>query len=65
MGWSMGFVSVGLVVGPLLVSALEAASGYPLAFIALAVVTGAGSLAFLVLREPRPVLRPVTCGRTR
>jgi MFS family permease len=65
MGWSMGFVSVGLVVGPLLVSGLEAASGYPLAFIALAVVTGAGSLAFLVLREPRPVPQPVTCGQAR
>ncbi|MCO1653828.1 MFS transporter [Pseudonocardia humida] len=63
MGWSMGFVSVGLVVGPLLVSALEAGAGYPVAFGALAVVTGAGSLAFLVLREPRPVPRPVTCGQ--
>jgi MFS family permease len=54
MGWSMGFVSIGLVVGPLLVSALQAGSGYPLAFGALAAVTGAGTLAFVVLREPRP-----------
>ncbi|WP_214403696.1 MFS transporter [Pseudonocardia lacus] len=65
MGWSMGFVSIGLVVGPLLVSALEAGSGYPLAFGALAVVTGAGSLAFVVLREPRPVRQPVGCGQAR
>jgi MFS family permease len=55
MGWSMGFVSIGLVVGPLLVSALQAGSGYPLAFGALAAITGAGTLAFVVLREPRPV----------
>jgi MFS family permease len=54
MGWSMGFVSIGLVVGPLLVSALQAGSGYPLAFGALAAVTGAGTLAFVVLREPLP-----------
>jgi MFS family permease len=54
MGWSMGFVSIGLVVGPLLVSALQAGSGYPLAFGALAAITGAGTLAFVVLREPRP-----------
>ena len=47
-------VVVALVVGPLLVSALQAGSGYPLAFGALAAITGAGTLAFVVLREPRP-----------
>ncbi|MCH6168897.1 MFS transporter [Pseudonocardia alaniniphila] len=68
MGWSMGFVSLGLVVGPLLVSALaDGPTGYPGAFVALAVVTGLGSIAFLVLRKPRPPVRVVQqavgCGR--
>lgn len=56
MGWSMGFVSLGLVFGPLLVTAIEGGHGdYPLAFIALAVVTAVGMIAFLVLRRPDPV----------
>jgi MFS family permease len=68
MGWSMGFVSVGLVVGPLLVTALaDGSAGYPGAFVSLAVVTALGSVAFFVLRRPRtpvPVARPqVGCGR--
>jgi MFS family permease len=63
MGWSMGFVSIGLVVGPLLVSALQAGSGYPLAFGALAAITGAGTVAFVVLREPAPpVVAREACG---
>jgi MFS family permease len=60
MGWSMGFVSIGLVVGPLLVTALaDGAAGYPGAFVALAVVTGLGSIAFLVLRRPQMPARVV------
>jgi MFS family permease len=67
MGWSMGFVSIGLVVGPLLVTALaDGANGYPAAFFALAAVTAAGTIAFAVLRRPRgPVpLEPLRlpCG---
>jgi MFS family permease len=55
MGWSMGFVSIGLVVGPLLVTALAGGpSGYPGAFLALAAVTSAGAVAFAVLRRPVP-----------
>jgi hypothetical protein len=57
-----------LVVGPLLVTALaDGPAGYPGAFVALAVVTGLGSIAFLVLRKPRPPVRvmqqAVGCGR--
>jgi MFS family permease len=53
MGWSAGFVSIGLVVGPLLVTALAAgANGYPSAFLALAAITATGTIAFAVL--PRP-----------
>jgi MFS family permease len=64
MGWSMGFVSLGLVVGPLLVTAIESGGGgYPLAFVALAAVTAIGAVTFLLLRRPcrRPVRVPV-CG---
>ena len=69
MGWSMGFVSLGLVVGPLLVTALaDGPAGYPGAFVALAVVTGLGSIAFVALRKPRPrvhvVQQAVGCGRS-
>jgi MFS family permease len=54
MGWSMGFVSIGLVVGPLLVTAIEGGSGgYPWAFLALAIVTGLGAITFVMLRKPR------------
>ncbi|GAA3237448.1 MFS transporter [Pseudonocardia petroleophila] len=53
MGWSMGFVSLGLVLGPLLVTAVEAGpGGYPLALVLLAAVTGVGMAAFLGLRPP-------------
>ncbi len=51
MGWSMGFVSLGLVAGPLLVTALEAGpGGYPLAMEALAAVSAVGLVAFVLLR---------------
>jgi MFS family permease len=54
MGWSAGFVSIGLVVGPLLVTAVAGGTGgYPAAFLVLAAVTAAGAIAFLVLRRPR------------
>jgi MFS family permease len=54
MGWSMGFVSIGLVVGPLLVTVIESGpGGYRWAFLALAMVTGVGSVTFAVLRKPR------------
>ena len=54
MGWSMGFVSIGLVVGPLLVTAIEGGpGGYPWAFLTLAMVTAVGSVTFAVLRKPR------------
>jgi MFS family permease len=62
MGWSAGFVSIGLVVGPLLVTAVaDGPGGYPAAFLVLAAVTAAGAVAFVVLRRPRvpPRLR---CG---
>ena len=66
MGWSMGFVSLGLVIGPLLVSALADGPGYQAAFFTLAAVTGVGGVAFVVLRAPRPATmtaaRPVACG---
>ena len=66
MGWSMGFVSLGLVIGPLLVSALADGPGYQAAFLTLAAVTGAGGVAFVVLRAPRPntmtAARPVASG---
>jgi MFS family permease len=66
MGWSAGFVSIGLVVGPLLVTALaDGPGGYPAAFLVLAAVTGAGAIAFLVLRRPRgpvPGLARLPCG---
>lgn len=67
MGWSMGFVSLGLVLGPLLVTAVEAGpGGYPLALYLLAAVTAVGMVAFLLLRRPAPggavpADRPVTC----
>jgi MFS family permease len=62
MGWSAGFVSIGLVVGPLLVTAIAAGTGgYPAAFFVLAAVTAAGAIAFLVLRRPRVPAR-VRCG---
>ena len=56
MGWSMGFVSIGLVAGPLLVTALaEGSGGYPVGFLALAASTAVGTVAFAVLRpSPRP-----------
>ncbi|TWF80605.1 putative MFS family arabinose efflux permease [Pseudonocardia hierapolitana] len=54
MGWSAGFVSIGLVVGPLLVTAVAGGTGgYPAAFLVLAAVTAAGAIAFVVLRRPR------------
>jgi MFS family permease len=54
MGWSMGFVSIGLVVGPLLVTAIEGGGGgYPLAFLVLAIVTAIGAVTFVVLRKPQ------------
>jgi MFS family permease len=53
MGWSMGFVSLGLVLGPLLATALaEGAGGYPAAFGTIAAITAAGTFAFLVVRQP-------------
>ncbi|TCK22244.1 MFS transporter [Pseudonocardia endophytica] len=61
MGWSMGFVSLGLVTGPLLVTALEAGpGGYPAAMQALAAVSAVGLVAFLLLRRPAlvPERRP-------
>lgn len=62
MGWSAGFVSIGLVVGPLLVTAIaDGTGGYPRAFLVLAAVTAAGAVAFVVLRRPRgpvPVSAP-------
>jgi MFS family permease len=62
MGWSAGFVSIGLVVGPLLVTAVAGgAGGYPVAFLVLAGVTAAGTLAFLMLRRPRVASR-LGCG---
>jgi MFS family permease len=64
MGWSMGFVSIGLVVGPLLVTALaDGAGGYPGAFVALAVVTALGSVAFFVLRRPRRRMAVAVTGQ--
>lgn len=64
MGWSMGFVSIGLVVGPLLVTAIEGGpGGYPWAFVVLAMVTGVGAVTFAVLRRPQraaPAVRPAT-----
>jgi MFS family permease len=66
MGWSAGFVSIGLVVGPLLVTAIAGdTGGYPAAFLVLAAVTAAGAIAFLVLRRPRgpvPGLARPRCG---
>jgi MFS family permease len=66
MGWSAGFVSIGLVVGPLLVTAVAGGTGgYPAAFLVLAAVTAAGAIAFLVLRRPRdpvPGLAQPRCG---
>jgi MFS family permease len=57
MGWSMGFVSIGLVVGPLLVTAIEGGpGGYPWAFLALAMVTGVGAVTFAVMRKPRQAM---------
>lgn len=51
MGWSMGFVSLGLVAGPLLVTALAAGpGGYPWAMGALAAVSAVGLVAFALLR---------------
>jgi MFS family permease len=62
MGWSAGFVSIGLVVGPLLVTGIAGGpGGYPAAFIVMAAVTAAGAIAFLVLRRPRVPAR-VRCG---
>jgi MFS family permease len=70
MGWSAGFVSIGLVVGPLLVTALaDGPGGYPTAFLTLAAVTGAGTIAFAVMRRPRgpaPLEPPrVACSKGR
>jgi hypothetical protein len=66
MGWSVGFVSIGLVVGPLLVTAVAiGAGGYLAAFLVLAAVTAVGAIAFVVLRRPRdPVPGParLRCG---
>lgn len=54
VGWSMGFVSLGMMTGPVLVSALAAGpGGYGVAFASVAVITGLGGVAFLVLRPPR------------
>jgi MFS family permease len=62
MGWSAGFVSIGLVVGPLLVTGIAGGpGGYPAAFLVLAAVTAAGAVAFLVLRRPRVPTR-LRCG---
>jgi MFS family permease len=62
MGWSAGFVSIGLVVGPLLVTGVAGGpGGYPAAFFVLAAVTAAGAVAFLVLRRPR-VPERLRCG---
>lgn len=56
MGWSAGFVSIGLVVGPLLVTALaHGPDGYSVAFLVLAAVTAAGTIAFMLVRRPRGV----------
>ncbi|MHA6629805.1 MFS transporter [Pseudonocardia sichuanensis] len=53
MGWSAGFVSIGLVVGPLLGTALAGANGYRAAFLVLAAVTATGTIAFGIVRRPR------------
>lgn len=54
-GWSMGFVSLGMVGGPLLVSVFaEGPGGYPVGFLAATAATVAGLVAFLVVRPPRP-----------
>lgn len=54
MGWSMGFVSLGLVIGPLLVTAIaDGPGGYPQAFLVLAAVSAAGAVSFAVMRRPR------------
>jgi len=59
-GWSMGFVSLGMVGGPLLVSVFaEGPGGYPVGFLAATAATVAGLVAFLVVRPPRP-REPVT-----
>jgi MFS family permease len=53
MGWSMGFVSIGLVAGPILVTVIAAGpGGYPVAFVTLAAIIGVGCVAFLVVRPP-------------
>lgn len=55
IGWSMGFTSLGMMTGPILVSTLAAGpGGYGAAFAAVAAITGLGCVAFLVLRPPRP-----------
>ncbi|HYH29606.1 MAG TPA: MFS transporter [Pseudonocardia sp.] len=53
MGWSAGFVSIGLVAGPLLGSVLAGTNGYPVAFLVLAGITATGTIAFAVVRRPR------------
>lgn len=55
VGWSMGFVSLGMMTGPVLVSGLAAGpGGYRAGFIAVAAITGLGCVAFSVLRPPHP-----------
>ncbi|MCI2419548.1 MFS transporter [Saccharopolyspora sp. K220] len=62
IGWSMGFVSLGMMSGPLLATAIAGGvGGYPAAFGALATITALGTVAFLLLRPPR-LAKPVTAG---
>ncbi|GEL21949.1 MFS transporter [Pseudonocardia sulfidoxydans NBRC 16205] len=64
-GWSMGFVSLGMVGGPLLVSVFaQGPGGYPVGFLAATAATVAGLVAFLVVRPPRP-REPVTTAAGR
>lgn len=67
MGWSMGFVSLGMLAGPLVVTAFAAgAGGYPLGFAAITVLTVVGMVAFLVVRPPRrPAHAAAAPGATR
>ncbi|MGP4018722.1 MFS transporter [Saccharopolyspora sp. 5N708] len=62
IGWSMGFVSLGMMSGPLLATTIaNGDGGYPAAFGTLATITALGTVAFLLLRPPRRA-KPVTAG---
>lgn len=69
MGWSMWFVSLGLVVGPLLVTVVEAGpGGYPVALVLLAVRPRSGwspsSRCAARVRGPARCSAPSTAGRS-